>query len=663
MKLSRKLLLIFLAIGILPLLLVGVLFTFTTSQSLNTQAFHQLESVRSIKQTQIESYFAERQGDITMLADMLAKVYSEHKEFSEFERLLADNSKGVSYFSKYIKAYGYYDLFLITPDGDVAYTVTREADYGTNLNTGPYANSGLAKVFRDARDQRRFVLQDFERYAPSNDDPASFIAYPVIVDGQLVAIAALQLSIDRINEIMQQRDGMGETGESYLVGTDKRMRSDSYLDPTGHSVIASFAGSVERNGIDSESVRLALSGLTGITELIDYNGNPVLSAYTPVKVGDQRWALISEIDVAEALYAVTVLEIEMAIATVVVSLVLIVVSILVARSVTRPLGGEPKEMRRIADAIASGNLTLELSADQGAADSAYQAMAKMSANLRQMVGSMVQISEEMTRSSEETSVITAQTSQNAKQQQNESAKIASAMLEMVTTVQQVAGNAMDVSDATSSATTDVRMAETVIQQTMDSVSALSNEIERSHTAIEDLEGYSNQIDSILSVIVEIAEQTNLLALNAAIEAARAGEHGRGFAVVADEVRELARRTQDSTSNIESLISKLQTGTHQASAAMNASIKTTKATMENATQMQNAIKAIGGGAGTINEMTIQIASATEQQSGVADEISTNAEYINQLALENVGGAEQTAEATQSLAESAVRLHQLIAQFKT
>lgn len=662
MKLSRKLTIIFLAIGILPILLLSAYFTYTTNQSLSNQAFNQLESVRSIKKNQIQAYFNEREGDAVMLSEMISSLFTSGFSLSEVEKMLGEESTSASYFKKFIDTYGYYALFLINPEGLVHYSVTQESDYMTNLNTGPYRDSGLAKVFRSVKETQKYKMQDFEPYSPSNNEPAGFIAYPISHQGELITVIALQLSIERINAIMQQREGMGDTGESYLVGPDKLMRSDSFLDPDGHSVLASFAGNVTENGIDSVSVNRALADKEGITELIDYNGNPVLSAFAPVNIGSLRWSLIAEVDVAEALAPVAALKQTVLITVLIITALVIALGIWVSLSITRPLGGEPIEMKEVADTIASGNLSVALNSTSQHA-SAFNSMRTMVDNLRQMVKDISAISADVAKSSEATSVITTQTHSNTQQQQTELTSISSAMVEMVATVQEIASNALNASDATAHAAKEIDTAQQVIQQTMASVTELSEGVNHSNATILDLEEYSTQIDSILAVIVGIAEQTNLLALNAAIEAARAGDHGRGFAVVADEVRSLAQRTQDSTSDIEAIISQLKGGTRKASHSMDSCIQKTHQTLQCAKEMDSVIESIGKGADQINEMMLQIASATEEQSCVADEIGRNVEHINQLAVQNSKGVGETANATQYLSESAGNLHRLIANFKT
>ncbi|MCP4693658.1 MAG: hypothetical protein GY859_36825, partial [Desulfobacterales bacterium] len=219
----------------------------------------------------------------------------------DFEEAIAQKLEGEKkdFYAKYIEKYGYYDLFIIHPGGKVFYSVTREADYGTNMVNGKYKDSNLGALVREVLKTGEFGLADFAPYAPSNGEPASFIAQPVIYNGEVEVIVALQLSLDAINKIMTERSGLGETGETYLIGPDKLMRSDSFLDPENHSVMASFARP-EKGSVDTEAAREALAGKSGANVILDYNGSPVLSAYTPVQLKGVTWGLLAEIDVAEA---------------------------------------------------------------------------------------------------------------------------------------------------------------------------------------------------------------------------------------------------------------------------------------------------------------------------------------------------------------------------
>lgn len=202
--------------------------------------------------------------------------------------------KETTLYKKQMEISGYYDFFLIRPDGEVFYSATHQADFGTNLLTGPYAGTNLGQLVRQVQETTQFALTDFSPYPPSHNEPAAFIAQPLINDGKVVMIVALQLPLESLTATMQKERGHPQD-DAYLVGPDKRMRSDSLLDPKNHSVIASFAGQVADHGADTPPVRLALEGKTGILPGDSFAGHPVLTAYTPLAVSDNlTWAVITE---------------------------------------------------------------------------------------------------------------------------------------------------------------------------------------------------------------------------------------------------------------------------------------------------------------------------------------------------------------------------------
>ncbi|MDK1021159.1 MAG: methyl-accepting chemotaxis protein, partial [Candidatus Hydrogenedentes bacterium] len=280
-------------------------------------------------------------------------------EIDAAEAFVPVDAEGRDFYSKYVEMYGYYDLFLLNPDGYVFYSAAKEADYQTNMVDGKYASSNLGKLVRQVRRTKSFGLADFAPYAPSNGEPAAFIAQPVMHQGGVEIIVALQLSLDAINTIMQQREGMGETGETYLVGSDNLMRSDSYLDPKNHSVKASFANP-SMGSVETVTARKALAGESGAIITLDYNGNSVLSAYAPVTIGDTTWAILTEIDEAEAFASIVALQWLMFIIGAVAIAAIAVIGFLLARSIANPM----VEMTDVMGKLAGGDKTVEIPAQE-----------------------------------------------------------------------------------------------------------------------------------------------------------------------------------------------------------------------------------------------------------------------------------------------------------
>lgn len=287
---------------------------------------------------------------------------------------------------------------------------------------------------------------------------------------------------------------------------------------------------------------------------------------------------------------------------------------------------------------------------------------RMAGQFAEVVRELERSIEQLASGAEELSVTSIQTNQGVQRQQEEVEQVAMAIAEMAGTVQEVAKSASSTAVATKNAHEQASKGRLIVNNSVSAITVLAEEISVATDVVRQLEADGENIGSVLDVIKGIAEQTNLLALNAAIEAARAGEQGRGFAVVADEVRTLASRTQDSTTEIQSMIESLQEGTRKAVGVMQTSKDRAQVTISETQKESEFLENITAAVTEIDGMCTQIASASEEQSVVADNISRSIEHINGVTMDTAQGSQQVTESSDALARLASDLQALISRFK-
>ncbi|MBL4622142.1 MAG: methyl-accepting chemotaxis protein [Immundisolibacteraceae bacterium] len=581
-----------------------------------------------------------------------------------------------------------YDIYFVEPEnGIVAYSVRKEIDYGTSLLSGSFRDSALADAFRQAMatdSHDKVIITDMSAHIPSLGQQSIFMAAPIFEGYQKVGVLVFQLSADKIGRMMTdgerwQEMGLSTTGENYIVGADSVMRSpsrffleqpesylESVIDPALKQLAAAQGTTVGLQKISTEGVESALQGNSGFKTFAGYSGNQVMSAFTPLEVPGLDWVILSEIGLDDTLSATIGLRNDIVITAVTIVVVMLIIGAGLggwfANNITRPIIKIVEAMDDIAEG--EGDLTRRLDA------SGTDELSRLAGGFNQfiskidsLVGDVALTTKNLVNEAHSLEDVTVRTTADVNAQRGETEELGNALDEVLGAVNAVTDSAAEAASAAREADVEAREGDEVVQKVVRSIGSLEHDIQSTATVIEQLNRESDAVGSVIDVISDIAEQTNLLALNAAIEAARAGEQGRGFAVVADEVRTLASRTQQSTEEIQQTISRIQQGTKSAVKVMATSQENAQEVVSQVHIAGERLSSITGAVARISDMNEQIAGAAAEQSAVMENVKENVNNINAVAERTETGAQQTSTSSEQVMKLADNLEHLVSQFKS
>lgn len=356
----------FLVSGLIPLMILSLASYRTAHEELKRQAFRQLEAVRDIKRQQVLSYFQERFADLRVFSatPSLQQAYRELSAVRGDRHTVAGRNlreRHEPYLRMLLSQYGYSGLYLVEGANGAVLLACERARTSADTVGSPLPPS----TWQESQRLGRATLTDISLYGVGGRGVSQYLAAPLGGISSASGVIVARLSLEPIDRLMKERSGMGLTGETYLVGADRRMRSDSHLDPDNHSVLASLAGTVARNGADTESVARSLNGETGMAVIRDYRGIRVLSAFAPLAVEGLAWAIMAEIDVAEIDQQIRhALNPEVIFITAGAALLLLILALVITHFIGRDIGRVGDQLKALIDGVLHDRMDGQIDARQ-----------------------------------------------------------------------------------------------------------------------------------------------------------------------------------------------------------------------------------------------------------------------------------------------------------
>jgi len=648
-SIMTKLILQFFLVGLTPLILLGAVTYYYSKDTLRTEAFNHITSVNNIKKEQTLEYLKNRLKNIILLSR------------SEYIRKMLDSGtyqEMSPIFDYHIKVFGLSDIIMLNKDGQILYSAAKNTVYDNSKDNQSEINPEITELWKKVIQTQEAMMTDIYRDKPGAE-AALYMGAPVFsLIGDLDAVLIFKIDSERINTLISDKIGMGETGETYLVGKDFLMRSNSRSRP--HNAILKLR-------VDSNAVKLALKHQSGIAQTKDYQGARVLCAYSYLDLEKQLgtdfdWAIITQVNETEAFNLLNKLRINIFWTVIILVILVGFVGFLQSRIIARPINDLSYRFVMFND----GDFSVEMPESQ------KQRNDEIGLLLKSFTDWTRKFRKQMKRLMDSTNLLISSISRistTASQLASSASETSSSISEVTTTVEEVkqtshvANEKAKYVSQSADATAKISYAgKQSTENTMTGINRIREEMNYIAESTVKLSDQTKSIEEIINTVSDIADQSNILSVNAAIEAAKAGDQGKGFAVVAQEVKSLADQSKEATNQIRTILGDIQKATSAAVMATERGIKTVEEAVELSEQAGDAIDRLSKKVVESAESAMQITASNQQQLTGMDQLSQAMESINDATQQNLEAVKQLEDALRGLDELVQAMNDITSSYK-
>jgi methyl-accepting chemotaxis protein len=648
-SIMAKLIIQFLIVGLIPLIGMGSLTYLFAKDAMKTEVYNHISSVNSIKKVQVLEFLKDRMKNLTLLSrTQHIRTMLNNKTYQEMSPL----------FDYYMKAFGYSDILLLDENGQTIYSAANNTEYTAETQEDVATRHATQQLWEAVMETDAATMTDIVNYQ-TNTPPALFMGAPVYTDiGEMGAVLISQINAARLNVLIAGETGMGTSGDTYLVGPDYLLRSNSR-----------FLGSnnILKKKMDHNTVLQAFTRKSGLASGKSYRDVDVLSAYTHLDLPQEMdaafdWAIITEIAENEAFGLLHKLKMNIYWGMIVLIILVGIVGFVQSRMLSKPINELSFHIVRLNDGDFTAEVPLTHPNRIDEIGLLLRTFNDGSKKFRNQMRNLLESSNLLLDAISRISTTASQLATSASETSTSISEVTTTAEEVKQTSQLASEKAEYVARSADTTTRISLAGKQATENTMIGVERIRKEMNHIAESTVKLSGQTKSIEDIINTVSDIADQSNILSVNAAIEAAKAGEHGKGFAVVAQEVKTLANQSKEATNQVREILGDIQKATSTAVMATERGTKTVAEAVELSEQAGDAIDRLSDRATESSEAAMQITASNQQQLSGMDQLSQAMESINDATQQNLEGVKQLEDAIRGLEEMAQAMKSFTASYK-